>query len=770
MKPLKKVLLITWGLVSFSAMAQNPETESSEAVSSTFLEEIIVVAQRRSENIQDVPIAINAFSGNDLKDTGITDLKNVADLVASAQIFDTRGAGQPAWVIRGVGLVDFNSNNTPVTAVYYDDYYLTSNVMSAIGLFDVGSVEVLKGPQSGLYGRNTTGGAVRLASNKPLFDEQSGYLQASYGSFDANSVEGAGGFALSEKVAVRVAAKTIQGGGFQDSLATPSDDNHGDRDFWGVRGQILFAPSESTEFNLKVEAGEDNSETLLARNTGSVNIATGGLCAPVLAGMLDDTQCLSFANANNVLALGQPLGAVPSNQSDDGRTVLANPINELDNDWFGVNLRGDIDLGFATLTSVTGYLDYTNNQIFDFDTTQLILFEEDGRANLETWSQEFYLTSNNDGPFSWLIGATYAEDTVDEERFGSINDNPLVGLPANFRRSFIQETESWAVYGQGEYELSPRLSLNGSIRYTNEDKELIGYTLDFPSIGFALLPPTDQSYSLDSNVTGHIGVNFKPSDSTLLYAKATRAYKTGGFFGGFAVSPDELTPYREETVWSYEAGWKTDIPSANIRFNGALFYYDYEDVQGNTQAVGEITNTVLTRLGNLGDAEHMGIEFDVLWEPAGIDGLTLQASIAYLDAEISDSITTITSQEGNVLPLEGRDRINSPDFAYTIALGYERNFLNGLTGSLALSFNSRQDLSGTLSPGADSALFRQPGYDLLNANVTLAQTDGGWSVVLIGKNLTDETYITRSAGDNLGSFRSLFGRPREFSIQVGYDW
>jgi len=141
--------------VSFSAMAQNPETESSEAVSSTFLEEIIVVAQRRSENIQDVPIAINAFSGNDLKDTGITDLKNVADLVASAQIFDTRGAGQPAWVIRGVGLVDFNSNNTPVTAVYYDDYYLTSNVMSAIGLFDVGSVEVLKGPQSGLYGRNT---------------------------------------------------------------------------------------------------------------------------------------------------------------------------------------------------------------------------------------------------------------------------------------------------------------------------------------------------------------------------------------------------------------------------------------------------------------------------------------------------------------------------------------------------------------------------------------------------------------------------------------
>jgi len=184
--------------------------------------------------------------------------------------------------------------------------------------------------------------------------------------------------------------------------------------------------------------------------------------------------------------LGNPLGLVPADQSNDGRTVLTNPINQLDNDWLGITFKGDIDLGFATLTSVTGYLDFTNNQIFDFDATQLILFHEDGRANIESWSQEIYLTSADDGPFTWLLGATYAEDTINEERFGSIDDNPLVGLPANFRRSFVQETEAWAVYAQAGVELGEKVNLNGSIRYTEEDKELINYTLDFPSIGFAL--------------------------------------------------------------------------------------------------------------------------------------------------------------------------------------------------------------------------------------------------------------------------------------------
>lgn len=765
----KKTLLLSsacaLSFTSLPAFAQEADAEDDRT-----LDVIVVEAQRRSENIQDVPIAINAFGQEQLQEEGLNDLQQVVDLVPSAQLFDTRGAGQPVWVIRGVGLVDFNSNQSPVTAVYYDDFYLTSNVMTGLGLFDTASVEVLKGPQSGLYGRNTTGGAVRLSSVKPSLDDQSGYFQASYGSFDQYSFEGAAGVALSDQLAVRLAAKTVQGGGFQDSLATPGDDNHGDRDFWGLRGQILFAPTSNAEFNFKVDVGQDNSETLLHRNTGSVDIATGGLCAPVLAGQLDETQCLNFANANNVLALGEPQGLTPADQSDDGRTVLSNPINELDNDWLALTLRGDIDLGFATLTSVTGYIDFTNNQIFDFDTTQSILFHEDGRANIESWSQELYLTSNNSGPFTWLIGTQYAEDTIDEERFGSIDDNPLVGLPANFRRAFDQETEAWAIYAQGEYAFNDRFSVNGSIRYTDEDKELIGYTLDFPTLAFALLPPTDQSYSLDNNVTGHFGVDFKPNDLTLLYAKVTRAYKSGGFFGGFATSPDQLAPFDEETVWSYETGFKTDIPDADLRLNGAVFFYDYQDVQGNTQETGEITDTVLTRLGNLGDAEHIGIELEALWEPQSLDGLSVQVAATWLDAEITDTETTLTTQEGNVVSLEGFERINAPEWAVTAAVGYETDLTEALKGSVQLSYNYRSDFSGTLPPGADSALFRQPSYDLLNGNITLAQSDGGWRLSLIGRNLLDEEFITRSAGDNLGSFRSLFGRPREFVVQLGYNW
>ncbi|NEP61607.1 MAG: TonB-dependent receptor plug domain-containing protein, partial [Symploca sp. SIO2G7] len=264
---------------------------------------ITVTAQRREQNIQAVPIAADSFNQDDLLESAADELQDLIDLIPSAQYFDTRGAGQPVWVIRGVGLVDFNANNSPVTAIYYDDYYLSSNVMSGIGLFDIGNVEVLRGPQSGLYGRNTTGGAVRVNSARPEFGPQTGYFVGSYGWFDAYRVEGAFGSQVNDQLAFRLSAKYAGGGGYQDSLATPEDDNHGDRDFLGVRAQVLFAPSAGSEFKLKIEAGEDNSETLLARTTGSANVETGGLCQPVLEGRLDESQCFSFANANNLLAL-----------------------------------------------------------------------------------------------------------------------------------------------------------------------------------------------------------------------------------------------------------------------------------------------------------------------------------------------------------------------------------------------------------------------------------------------------------------------------------
>ena len=220
------------------------------------LEEIIVTAQKREQSLQDVSIAISAFDSAQLTELGLTSVEQLATIIPNVELSDARGAGLPTWVIRGAGLEDFNANNTPVSAIFYDEVYMTSNALGGIGLFDVDRVEVLKGPQGGLYGRNATGGAIRILSTKPDLNETSGFVRGTYGQWDRWSLEGAiGGPIIENKLAYRLAVNTDQGGGWQDSLTTPEDDEHGDRDFQAVRAQLLFTPSDELEVLLKIDAG-----------------------------------------------------------------------------------------------------------------------------------------------------------------------------------------------------------------------------------------------------------------------------------------------------------------------------------------------------------------------------------------------------------------------------------------------------------------------------------------------------------------------------------
>ena len=261
-------------------------------------------------------------------------------------------------------------------------------------MFDIERIEVLKGAQGGLYGRNTTGGAVRVESVKPGLGSVNGYATGSYGRYDAWNLEGALGIPVGERAALRIAAMTNQGGGYQDSLATVDDDNYADRDFWAVRGQLLFEPSADLSILFKVEAGEDNSETLLGHGVAWLDPMTGGLCAPALAGRQDNVNCVTITTITNAI-LGTP-GATAADQSGDGKRVTTSPVNEMDNDWLSFNGRIEWDLGLATLTSITGYIDYTNKQVHDYDASALTLAHEVNTSPVEAWSQELRLISNNE--------------------------------------------------------------------------------------------------------------------------------------------------------------------------------------------------------------------------------------------------------------------------------------------------------------------------------------------------------------------------------------
>lgn len=741
------------------------------------IEEVVVTAQKREQSIQDVPIAISAFDAESLKDQGLTSLEEVTSVVPNVELFDIRGAGAPAWVIRGAGLEDFNANNTPVAAVYYDESYLTSSALSGIGLFDIDRVEVLKGPQGGLYGRNATGGAVRVLSARPDLNEFSGYAQASYGRWERWGLEGAvGGPIIEDKLAFRIAASTDQGGGWQDSLATPEDDEHGDRDFQAFRGQLLWAPTPELEVLFKLDIGEDQSDTTLARATGVyATDFSFGLCDAVLAGRRDESNCIGLHNL-----VGNPL--LPSDQKKNGSTVLSNPINVLDNEWTGYNLQVDWDLGFATLKSISTYLDFDYVQAFDFDGTPLALVQSapglpDADTNIEQWSQEFRLTSTGEGPLSWLVGATIAEDTQKAIQSFTLEDlAPLFGSNTQAGRAdYEQETETWAIYGQLGYDISDSLNINGSLRYTDEDKMIdhASSRLFFGADDFVVTNSVEGfQTSLEENWSGHIGLDWRVTENTLLYAKFSRGFKSGGYFAAFTSDNDTLTPYPEEVNDAYEIGLKSN-PTEELQVNASVFYYDYQDAQGVvTVEANSVISDVLTTLNTVGDAEHYGVELDVGWAPSQLPGFSLQVGAAWLDAEITDSDQVGFDQLFNLLPLEGLDRTYASEYSYTVNARYERNVTDSLLGRFSAVYSWRDD---TITRSArlgdfDCAVFCQDSYGLLNIHIALANVNQGWEVALLGQNVTDEIYITSATGDDGGSYMDLLGRPASWKLQLRYDF
>ncbi len=738
------------------------------------IETVIVTSERRAESIQDVPIAAATFDQTKLRELGADRLEDLVRDIPNVTLYDDRGAGQPTWVIRGVGLADFNPNNTPTAAVFDDEFYLPSNELAGVGLYDIQRIEVLKGPQGGLYGRNTSGGAVRVLSNTPDFDGFSGSVDGFYGSWDRTQAQGAVNIPLSDTVAVRFAGMIDRGGGWQDSLATAKNDHWGDHDFTAVRGQIRFKPSDSIDVLFKAEWGHDGSETELGRAVGTENLAApSGYCAAVLSGHLDDASCGTWADRNNILH-----GHAPSpsaiNQSDSASVVLSNPINKLDNSWYDFNLQTSADLGFATLTSITGWMHYLDRQPFDYDGSQLVLGHESSRVKFDVWSQELRLVSDDDGPFTWLAGASYNADFIADARTFDFADNTLAAPPpVNFvRRGYHQSTRAWAVYASAGYNLTDEVKIHGSIRYTDEHKVMNDAYAFIPAINLYLFKNVTQTLNLHTHLVGDAGVDYHPTKDVMLYAKATRGYKSGGFFGGIAADPVDLLPYKEESIWSYEVGVKS-VWADQLVANLAAFYYDYSDRQGYLNILNPITFTPVARLGNVGDVAMKGGELDLDWSPPSVPGLTLGFSPAYLTGQIVDSTATSYTITGTLYSLQGLP-INAPMWSYTTSARYEHPVTDDLIGAISLNYAWRRSPNPALNYAANSAvtyaIYHIPSYGTLDGRLSLASTASRWELALEGKNLTDEHFWTVATRDSAGSYMHLYNQPRNWRIEVNYSW
>lgn len=729
------------------------------AQESMILEEIMVTAQRREENIQNVPITISAFSGEALQQFGARRLENVAALVSNTQVFDLVGSGMPVWFIRGTGIIDFNPNNTPTAAVYLDDVYQVSSVFGSIALFDVERVEVLKGPQGGLYGRNTSGGAVRVATREPSFDEATGEASVSADRWGRFIGDLGASLPLSDKLAVRLSAHVEQSDhGWQRTL---SGERHGALDAYAVRGQLAFR-SEGFDARLIVDAGSDDSQTPLVRSIGLYD-ATGAFCAPVLAGRLDDGVCLTLPQVSG------DASADPSRQSQGAERVLADPFNRNNNDTFGATLIANAHLGSATLTSVTGYRSFDWRQLQDNDAIAGEWGHQVSGSFFETFSQELRLASNDEAALSWIVGASYADEKLSEHRPFLSSEHTVFGGPVSptFDLFYDQTGTAWAAFGQLDYDLTDALTLSGSLRYSDEEKDYGNGNVFFAPVGLLYATPLSDHYDLSEHETGKLSLTWRLTPHSTLFGSISRGAKSGGFFGGYSfVGGPAIRPYREETVWSYEIGAKNVFAAGRLGLNVSAFVLQFDDVQGFSVEIDPLVGAH-TRLDNLGKADHYGIEIEAFARPT--ERLHIGGGVGWLDAKL-DSDRSYFTQDFQEAAFDGQRRQFAPEWSWNVYGSYDAPLASAAMLRFTADANGRSGLITDFGSLVDKAIQNTPGYTVVNARIGYLPADASWEIALYGRNMLDKTYSTIWGSDGLGNYFKVYGEPRNYGIEAMVRW
>lgn len=768
-KPLTTALLLAGALpFTFS---------NSVAQEAALLDEIIVTSQKRSQSVQDIGISINAKSGDELRDQGVTNVDDLTKIVPGMGMFDVSG-GVPVVIIRGVGLQNFRVNDTPTTSFYIDEIYQTSVAMAGFSMFDLDRVEVLKGPQGGLYGRNAVGGAVQVISKKPDTQNHSGYVQLDAGKWDTFAAEGAFGGPISDSIAGRIAGRIEQS---DDTYfhSTTGNFDHGEKDKWGLRGQLLFDITDNVEVLAKVHAGEDTSELPLLRpigvyqpinanivplfadgalfNYGGVAPSISNICSAVRNGGRDDAVCES--------ANGQTLDELNVNGPHESASDF---ISALDNQWHGASINAKVDIGGLTFTSITAYDSFEHGRDVDFDAVAEIQQHIDYNSEFEVWSQEFRLSSDTSEALRWLVGLNYAQDEL-------IEDTTLIGtsglLPLAFSgateayQPYEQESKMVSAFGRLDFDVTDMTTLVFETRYTKEEKSFDGgVTVQPVNIFISYL---DDSTDF-SDVSGKIGVEHRLANDALLFVNLSKGYKSGGYFGGFATSTDQLEPFDKEDILAFEVGLKSELLDRRLRLNTSAYYYDRRDVQANATDVSAVVP--ISKLSNIGDVKTYGAELEMDWLIS--DAFFLQAGLAYVNSEITDSDLFVGDIYATGLySLEGQTPANTPEYNANLVANYTAELNSDWLAKFQLEYSYRSEQS--LAPIAieeEESVLLEPAYGLLNFRMTLDNLVKGLTFSAWAENLTDEEYRLTAGDNTLGGFFEIYGSPRTWGLGVDVDF
>lgn len=753
------------------------------------LEEVVVTAQKREQSIQDVGISISAFTGDQIHELGYTNAQQVTALAAGVSTVQPNGEANYSFAIRGASSSDFTSNNESPVAVYVDEVYISQMSGTGFMLFDLDRVELLRGPQGTLYGRNATGGLAHFITKKPSH-EANGYGQVTLGEYDQVKFEGAIGGGITDTVSGRLSIATHNNDGYAKNRFL--DQNLNNANDYAGRAQLLFEPNDDVSFLLNGRYSIQQIRTGFFENASAVvpGMRTPHVPeAPFLNGYLDED--------------GNPYAG---DYDKEGHN---------DNETWGISGTLKWNLGNMTLTSITDYSSVNRDYIEDSDatpttgfnfylTTDAKQFSQELRLNGEAertkWVTGLYylnidIADSNGGEttlfgdvFACFFGVLTCDDNLNVlasppgyfapgkpgfitlDNFGNFHFTPGSGDYRGFNNPYTINTESWSVFGQLEFELNEMWSAIVGFRWIQESKDYsyVNNIVEFPNDGTderrhnPNILGTTQTFATstsDGIWSARAQLNWRPQDDLLVYASWNRGTKASGFNAPFVPvfgDPAAVLTYKPEEMDAYEIGFKSEWFDGRARVNAAAYYYDYKDYQAfNLVRLDALTSN---RPANMNG-------FEVELQATPTDGLDVLVGVAYNDAEIKFDGGFKTRP------------VQSPKWNISGLVRYEWPMFNGtmaIQGDVDFRDRTLFNLSGNLDTGS------MPGYAVGNARLGYTTSDNKWEAAIFVNNIWDQSYRVQEfdlSGDPLiyangffGLVEEYYGKPRWVGGSIRFNW
>jgi len=736
----------TSALTLFSVLA-TASLPSLAEFNSFSIEEIIVTAQKREQSLQDVPISVSALSSDELGALKLHDTTEIAAQIPNVQVSTPYSDSQPAFAIRGVSMSDFSQNQSSPIAMYVDEVYKGVGALQALQLFDLERIEVLRGPQGTLYGKNATGGAVNIIGRLPELDGMTqGNISFGLGNFNRRETNGALEVSDFENaLGARLAVTYTEADGWVDNNVTARDDSSAFRDY-AIRLTGRYQPTDVLDVVARLSKSrtkQKNGHEVLASNIGAGGVGFG-------------------------------TGYTRSELEYFDGEMDRQGGNALDNTSTSLSITWDINEEF-TLTSVSSYDEGEWITKEDADGSPHNILHIDFGSEVTSIAQDLRLNSNFNGDFNFLLGLygqredldasvvqrTYYDFAGDNNGNGTLDcfDDFITGC--RLSNNFNQVKSSLAAYFQGSYDITPELAFTLGLRFTKDDNEIRDYKA---SLGY-FDPNTNtevhafdtisdyQNEISDRNVGKRFALDYALSSDITTYISFTTGYRGSAFNGQAYFDESEITIAKPEEVDAWELGFKSDLLDNRVRLNGALFHYSYEN-----QQFLDVTPSFLSQLVNAEKSSMLGAELELTVIPHPT--VDLRAGLGYLDSKYDLLELRGTNLSGNEL-------INAPSLNFNALVNW--HFLEMDSGHMTLTLDTNYT-GDQYFDAFNNGNTLQEAYWVSNARVSFQSQDQDMEISFWAKNLTDEEYVS-----SMTDLQELFnydyshrGRTRTFGLDANY--